>query len=64
MKRVLAQRRESRKCSSRATRRLRSEFPRDLLVRVAVSLDLAIRRAAWRAVSAVRARAARASAQD
>jgi hypothetical protein len=45
-------------------RRLRSEFSRDLLVRAAVSLDLAIRRAAWRAVSAVRARAARASAQD
>jgi hypothetical protein len=44
-------------------RRLRSEFSRDLLVRAAVSLDLAIRRAAWRAVSAVRARAARASAQ-
>jgi hypothetical protein len=36
-------------------RRLRSEFSRDLLVRAAVSLDLAIRRAAWRAVSAVRA---------
>jgi|1186.fasta_scaffold571643_1 hypothetical protein len=36
-------------------RRLRSEFSRDLLVRAAVSLDLAIRRAAWRAVAAVRA---------
>jgi len=35
-------------------RQLRSEFSRDLLVRAAVSLDLAIRRAAWRAVSAVR----------
>jgi hypothetical protein len=43
-------------------RRFRSEFSRDLLVRAAVSLDLAIRRAAWRAVSAVRPRAARASA--
>jgi hypothetical protein len=39
-------------------RRLRSEFSRDLLVRAAVSLDLAIRRAAWRAVAAVRARVA------
>ena len=32
-------------------RRLRSEFSRDLLVRAAVSLDLAIRRVAWRAYS-------------
>jgi len=38
-------------------RRLRSEFSRDLLVRAALSLDLAIRRAAWRAVSVLRARA-------
>jgi len=36
-------------------RRLRSEFSRDLLVRAAVSLDLAIRRAAWRAVAGGRA---------
>ena len=39
-------------------RRLRSEFSRDLLVRAALSLDLAIRRAAWRVASLVRARAA------
>jgi hypothetical protein len=42
----------------REAMRLRSEHAQDLLVRAALALDLAIRRAAWRAAAAVRARVA------